>query len=365
MHISPISPISPIPKGTNGTDRTYAFLPQRETTYLHTLVTGAGGFLGHEVAQQLAARGDHVRVLTRVKKPELDRLGVEYRLGVVQNREDVLNAFRGTVPLECVFHVAGKAGIWGKWPEYYGVNVQGTLNVIAACREFLVPRLVYTSSPSVTFDGRDQCGIDESAPYATRWLAHYPRSKALAEQAVLESNGKEGLWTCALRPHLIWGPGDQHLIPRLIERARQGQLRRVGDGKNRIDTIYVENAAEAHLLAADRLQGGSPVCGRAYFLSQGAPVNCWEWIDQVLELAKLPPVRKSISFRAAYMAGAMLEGLWWLLSRTDEPRMTRFLAAQLATSHYFNIAAARSDLDYAPRVSLAEGMERLAEGAFE
>jgi 2-alkyl-3-oxoalkanoate reductase len=326
---------------------------------LHALVTGAGGFLGHEVARQLVARGDRVRVLTRVKKPELDRLGVEYRLGVVQNREDVLNACRGPQPLDCVFHIAAKAGIWGSWYEYLDVNVNGTLHVLAACREFLVPRLVYTSSPSVTFTGADQRGIDESAPYAERWLSHYPHSKALAEQAVLDANGKEGLWSCALRPHLIWGPGDRHLVPRLIDRARRGQLRRVGDGKNLIDTIYVENAAEAHLLAADRLGGGSQVAGRAYFLSQGEPVNCWEWIDHVLALAKLPPVRKRISFRAAYLAGAMLEGLWWLRARNDEPRMTRFLAAQLARSHYFNIARAREELDYSPRVSLAEGMERL------
>jgi nucleoside-diphosphate-sugar epimerase len=326
---------------------------------LHALVTGAGGFLGYYVVSALAARGHRVRVLTRVKKPALDALGVEYRLGVVQNPDDVLEAFRGNPPLDCVFHVAAKAGIWGKWDDYLAVNVRGTEHVIDACREFLVPRLVYTSSPSVTFDGRDQCGIDETAPYAARWMAHYPHSKALAEQAVLAASGKEGLSTCALRPHLIWGPGDQHLVPRLIDRARNGQLRRVGDGQNRIDTIYVENAADAHVLAAERLREGSPVCGRAYFLSQGEPVNCWEWIDQVLALAGLPPVRKTISFRAAYAAGAVLEGVWSLLGRTDEPRMTRFLAAQLATSHYFDMSRARRDLGYEPRVSTAEGMERL------
>ena len=262
---------------------------------MHALVTGAGGFLGGYVVEQLVARGDSVRVLTRVKRPQLDRLGVDYRLGVVQNREDVWNACRGPQPLDCVFHVAAKAGIWGKWYDYFDVNVQGTLNVLDACREFLVPRLVYTSSPSVTFEGRDQCGIDESAPYATRWLAHYPRSKAIAEQAVLEASGKEGLWTCALRPHLIWGPGDQHLIPRLIERARSGRLRRVGDGTNLVDTTYVENAAEAHLLAADALaRTGSPAAGQAYFISQGQPVKCWWWIDEVLALVDLPPVRKAI-----------------------------------------------------------------------
>lgn len=326
---------------------------------MHALVTGAGGFLGYYVVRQLVARGDRVRVLTRAKQPELDRLGVEYRLGVVQNRQNVMDACRGSQPLDCVFHIAAKAGIWGNWHEYLDVNFNGTLNVIAGCREFLVPRLVYTSSPSVTFEGVDQCGIDETAPYAKRWLAHYPHTKAMAEEAVLEANGKDGLCTCALRPHLIWGPGDQHLIPRLISRARQGQLRRVGAGKNLIDTIYVENAAAAHLLAADKLSHGSPACGRAYFLSQGEPVNCWNWIDEVLALAGLPPVGKSISFRAAYAAGAVLEGAWRLLGRTDEPRMTRFLAAQLATSHYFNISRAKADLEYTPAVSTAAGMERL------
>ncbi|HZL89286.1 MAG TPA: NAD-dependent epimerase/dehydratase family protein [Pirellulaceae bacterium] len=326
---------------------------------MHALVTGAGGFLGQYVVRQLVARGDRVRVLTRVRKPELDALGVEYRLGVVQNRDDVMEAFRGPQPVDCVFHVAGKAGIWGRWYDYLDVNVNGTLHVLAACKEFLVPRLVYTSSPSVTFAGTDQCNIDETAPYPSRWLAHYPHSKALAEQAVLAANGLEGLWTCALRPHLIWGPGDQHLIPRLIGRAKKGQLRRVGDGKNLIDTIFVENAAEAHLLAADRLVGGSPGCGRAYFLSQGEPVNCWAWIDEVLALAGLPPVRKTISFRAAYAAGAALEAAWWVLGRSDEPRMTRFLAAQLATSHYFDLTRAREDLGYEPRVSIQEGMERM------
>jgi nucleoside-diphosphate-sugar epimerase len=261
--------------------------------------------------------------------------------------------------IDCVFHVAALAGIWGPWKDYYATNVLGTKNVIAACQSADVPRLVYTSSPSVTFAGRDQCGIDESAPYPTRWLANYPRSKALAESTALEADGERGLLTCALRPHLIWGPRDQHLIPRLIARARAGQLRQVGDGQNLIDAVYVENAAAAHLLAADALQPGSPVCGNAYFITNGEPVNCWDWINEILALADLPPVKRRISFRAAYAAGAVLEGLWTLLGRTEEPRMTRFLAAQLATSHYFDISAARRDFGYEPRVTMAQGMERL------
>jgi nucleoside-diphosphate-sugar epimerase len=206
----------------------------------------------------------------------------------------------------------------------------------------------------------DQNGVDESAPYASQWLCHYPHSKAIAEQQVLATHGHSGMLTCALRPHLIWGPRDQHLIPRLIERARRGQLRRVGAGTNFIDAVYVENAAAAHLLAADRLDDKSPVGGRAYFITNGDPVNCWDWINEILKLAGLPPVTRAISFGTAWRIGSMLESLWSVLRLRSEPRMTRFLAAQLATSHYFDIGRARSDLGYQPAITMEEGMQRLA-----
>lgn len=324
---------------------------------MHALVTGAGGFLGQYITRQLVARGDRVRALSRGNYPSLAELGVESVQGDIQDDTAVERACRG---VDAVFHVAAIAGIWGKWKTYYGINVLGTRNVIHACRKNGVPRLIYTSSPSVTFAAEDQCNIDETAPYPKRWLAHYPHTKALAEQEVLAANDST-LLTCALRPHLIWGPGDQHLIPRLLARARAGQLRRVGDGKNLIDAVYVENAAAAHLLAAEKLQPNSPVCGKAYFITNGDPVNCWDWINEILALAGVPPVTKSISYRAAYAVGSVLEGIWKITGRGDEPRMTRFLAAQLATSHYFNIAAARRDLDYHPAISMAEGMQRLKE----
>jgi len=322
---------------------------------VHALVTGAGGFLGQYLVEQLIARGDRVRTLSRRRYPALEALGALPVQGDVQDAAAARAACQG---VDCVFHVAAIAGIWGPWKEYYGINVVGTRNVVAGCLAAGVPRLVYTSSPSVTFAGHDQCGSDESAPYPARWLAHYPHSKALAEQHVLESNAA-GLQTCALRPHLIWGPRDQHLIPRLIARARAGQLRQVGEGKNLIDAVYVENAAAAHLQAADALQPGSPVCGQAYFITNGEPVNCWSWINDILTLAGLPPVHRRISYRGAYAAGTILEGLWTLLGHTDEPRMTRFLAAQLAKSHYFDISAARRDFGYQPRISMAQGMQRL------
>lgn len=322
----------------------------------HTLVTGAAGFLGLYVVEQLAARGDQVRAFVRRPSETLARLGAEVVQGDIRDASAVSAACAGR---DVVYHVAGVAGIWGPWQHFYDINVLGTRHVLAGCRKYGVPRLVYTSSPSVTFAGDDQLGVDESAPYPSRWLCHYQHTKALAEQEILAANQRE-LATCALRPHLIWGPRDRHLIPRLLDRARRGQLRRVGDGSNRIDMVYVNNAAQAHLLAADRLAPDSPVAGRAYFISNDEPVNCWQWIDRLLVQSGLPPVQRSISTAAAWRAGAILESAYRLLHLPGEPRMTRFLAAQLGRSHWFDIGRAKSDLGYAPGISMGAGLERLA-----
>lgn len=324
---------------------------------MRALVTGAGGFLGLYLVEMLLARGDRVRTVSRQRYAELDRAGVEAVQGDLRDARLAADVCRDC---DVVYHAAGVAGIWGPWRHYYGINTVATRNIVAGCREHGVPKLVYTSSPSVTFDGGDQRGVDESVPYPRRWLCHYPHTKALAEQHVLESNGSAGLRTCALRPHLIWGPRDRHLIPRLLARARQGQLRRVGDGTNLIDMVFVENAARAHLLAADALEAGSPVSGRAYFITQGEPVNCWDWIGEILALAGAPTVHKRISFAAAWRLGAVCELAYGLLGVAREPRMTRFLAAQLAKDHYFDIRRAREDFGYAPQVSSAEGLRRLA-----
>jgi 2-alkyl-3-oxoalkanoate reductase len=262
-----------------------------------------------------------------------------------------------------VFHAAAMPGIGMQGRIYEQINHLGAVHVLDGCRAAGVPRLVYTSSPSVVFEGQDQAGVDESTPYDFEWMwansAWYSLSKARAEQAVLAHND-DALRTCALRPHLIWGPRDAHLIPRLIDRARRGRLRRVGDGTNLVDICYVENAAAAHLAAADALaEPNSPVAGKAHYISQGVPVNCWQWIDEVLALAGLPPVRKSISYPAARRLGAACEAVYRTLRLKSEPPMTRFLAAQLAKSHWYDISAARRDFGYEPRVSTAEGMRRL------
>ena len=323
---------------------------------MHALVTGANGFLGRYLVEQLVARGDRVTAFIRRPDAQLQALGVTTALGDLTDASAIRTACQG---VDTVFHVAARAGLGGPWKSYFEPNVLGTRNVLAACQASGVQKLIFTSSPSVTFDGTDQRGVDERAPYPTRWLAHYPHSKAIAEQEVLAAN-QPNLLTCALRPHLIWGPRDSHLIPKLIDRARSGRLRRVGSGDNLIDTIFVENAAAAHLQACDALQPNSPVAGQAYFLSQGEPVNCWQWINELLALAQLPPVTKSISLRAAWAIGSVCETAWKLAGRASDPPMTRFLAAQLATHHYFDISKARRDFGYSPLISHAAGMQRLA-----
>lgn len=323
---------------------------------MHALVTGGGGFLGLYIVEQLVARGDKVRVLCRGRYPRLEELGVELVSGDVRDGNLIR---RGCAGIDTVFHVAAVSGVWGPWEHYYGINTLGTENVIAGCRANDVPRLVYTSSPSVIYDGRDHCNANESLPYPTRYLCHYPHTKALAERAVLAANGTGGLSTVSLRPHLIWGPRDNHLIPRIIARARSGRLRRVGTGENLISISYVENAAHAHLLAGDRLTPGSPLAGQAYFINEPEPVNLWAWIEGLLDLAGLPRLRKSISPRAAFAVGAVLEAVYSLLHLSGEPPMTRFVSRQLSGSHYYDTSKATRDFGYRPIVSVSEGLRRL------
>jgi nucleoside-diphosphate-sugar epimerase len=261
---------------------------------------------------------------------------------------------------DIVFHVAAKAGVWGTYEDFKRSNIIGTANIIAACREREVPILVNTSSPSVVFSKHDIRNGDETLPYPAKYPAWYPATKAEAERMVTRA-ASSGLRCISLRPHLIWGVGDNHILPRLARRAAAGRMKRVGDGTNLVDLTHVSNAVRAHILAAEKLTENATFSGNVYFISDGAPVNLWSWIDDFISRMSLPPISSSVSFRTAYALGALFECLHKALGITKEPPMTRFVAAELAHSHYFNISAAKRDLGYTPSVDADKALGEVVE----
>ena len=319
------------------------------------LVTGGRGFLGSSIVKALVARGHVVHSLGRSDAPELQALGVHTFAGDVANLDDVERAMAGC---DSVYHVAAKVGGWGAYEDYFRVNVTGTHNVLRACRAHGVRHLVYTSTPSVVHSGGDLEGVDESTPYATHFEAHYPATKALAEQAVLRDNDDQ-LRTVALRPHLVWGPGDNHMLPRVAARARAGRIRLLSGPLKRVDTLFIDNAVDAHLGAMSELQQSARCAGKAYFIAQGEPIESGRLINAMLDAIGLGPVDKRVPPAVVYAAGWLAEKVYGALGRTDEPPITRFAASQLATSHFFDIRAAKRDFGYEPRVSFDEGLERL------
>lgn len=325
---------------------------------MRVLVTGGGGFLGQAVVRGLLAQGHEVRSLARGAYPELEALGVAVQRGDVADEAAVRQAVAGC---EAVIHTAAKAGVWGPWAEFHRANVQGTVALLAAAQAAGVSRFVHTSSPSVVFDGQSHVGATEAMPYPERFLAPYPATKAEAERLVLAAN-RPGFATVALRPHLIWGPGDPHLLPRLAKAARAGRLPVVGDGAQVVDATYVGNAAEAHLQALARLDSHeAPCAGKAYFIAQGEPQPTFQLVDELLAAAGAPAVKGRVPAGLAFAVGGFLEAVHGLFPALGEPRMTRFVAAELATSHAFDLGNAKRDLGYAPSVSHAEGLARLRE----
>jgi nucleoside-diphosphate-sugar epimerase len=324
---------------------------------MRALVTGGNGFIGRYIVEQLLARGDEVRVIGRNNYPELHAMGVECFKVDLAAEQNCMPALQGC---DAVFHVAAKAGIWGDWNEYYHNNVTATQHILRSAVRASVPKFIYTSSPSVVFGEESVEGDDESRPYPERYLAPYQHTKALAERWVLRQND---ILTVAIRPPLVWGPRETNLIPGIIKRAKRGQLRQIGDGTNRIDVTYVENAAEAHLLAADALRVGSPVCGKAYFIGQEEPVMLWPFINTLLSLAGIQPVsaKRAISYATARRIATLIENTYRLVGSTNEPPFTRLVVAQLAMSRWFDLSAARRDFGYGPRISTAEGLQRSAE----
>jgi len=327
---------------------------------MNSLVTGSTGFLGSWIVKLLLERGDRVRVLVRRDVPDLAEMGVEIIHCDLSETDKVSRAMEG---IDCVYHAAARPGIWGSAEDYFRDNVLATRNIIEGCRLHEVPKLVFTSSPSVVIGDEDLEGVDESIPYAKSYLAQYPRTKAIAEREVLEANDHR-LMTCALRPHLIWGPGDRHLIPRFLLRGKQGRLRIVGSGNNKVDTIYIEDAARAHLVAEEKLSKDSAVCGNVFFLSQEEPVVMFDWINRILSASGIPPVTKKIPAKLAYLVGFALEGIYTLFPMESEPPMTRFVARQLSQSHYFDHKKAREILGFTPRYSMEEAYQKTFESDY-
>jgi nucleoside-diphosphate-sugar epimerase len=317
------------------------------------LITGGGGFLGKAIASRLIERGDIVRSLARNHYPELEALGVEQKQGNLCDVDVVLNACENR---DVIFHTAAKPPPWGPYEEYYQTNVVGTRNVVEACLRFNTSRLIYTSTPSVVFNGDNLEGIDESFPYPAKFNAYYPMTKAMAEQQVVQAT-RRNLIAVILRPHEIWGPEDPHFVPRLLARAHK--LKQIGDGKNLVDTIYIDNAADAHILAADKLKENQKLTGNIYFITQDEPIPAWGMINAILKAAGYEPVKGRIPFRVAWMIGAVLEFIYKKFNLCGEPQMTRFLAEAVATSHWFDISAAKKDLGYEPKVTIEEGLKRL------
>lgn len=353
------------------------------------LVTGGTGFLGRQLVERLLAEGRQVAVLARTFAPDLESRGVRFIRAALDDAEAVRAACVG---VETVFHVAAKVGVWGRYQDFFRANVLGTRALIDGCRQHGVERLVFTSTPSVVYNGRDLAGADESLPLTTNCPSPYPLTKAIAEREVLAANSPT-LRTIALRPHLIWGVGDPHLVPRVLARARAGRLRIIGSGRNRVDMVHVENAVDAHLAAEAALKkchlmddsstafprdpkiqchllddtslgALGPACradGRAFFITNGEPIELWTWINDLLRALGERPVTTRLSLRTASIVGALCEMAWAALPVRSEPPLTRFIAAELAKDHWFDIAAARRDLGYVPRVSMAAGTAELIE----
>jgi nucleoside-diphosphate-sugar epimerase len=318
-------------------------------------ITGAGGFLGGHLARELIKQGHQVTSLARGDYPKLRELGINCIKGDIQNQDLLRKAMKDH---DACFHVASKVGMWGRREDFYQTNVKGTENIIEACKQNNIEILIYTSTPSVVFGDSDIENADETIDYPDRYYSFYAETKSQAEQLVLKENS-DRLKTVALRPHLIFGQGDQNLIPRVVDAAKKGKLKIIGDGENKVDITFVSNAVSAHLKALENLQTSKTAAGQAYFIGQG-PVKLWDFINKILSLYNIPAIEKKISFKNAYRIGAIIDTLLKITRKYDSnPPMTRFIALQMAKNHFFNHNKAERDLNWSPSISIDEGIELL------
>jgi 2-alkyl-3-oxoalkanoate reductase len=322
---------------------------------MRVLVTGASGMYGGGVARALVGRGDEVTVFQR--RPAA-RAGARELLGDVTDPSAVARAVDGQ---DAVVHLAARVSVVGEWPAFEQVNVTGTSTLLDAAREAEVGRFVFVSTPSVAHRGEPLVGAPAEPADPDHARGHYARSKAMAEQLALAADRGEaerGMAVVAVRPHLVWGPGDTQLIGRIVERARNGRLALIDHGAALIDTTYLDNAVDATVAALDRAE---TIHGRAFVISNGEPRTVREILTEVCRAAGIAPPRRRVPFRLAHLGGAAAEALWRRLGREDDPPMTAFLAEQLATAHWFDQRETTNALAWTPRVSLDEGFDRLAQ----
>jgi len=323
---------------------------------MRVLVTGGSSLIGAGVAAALVARGDDVTVQQRSRSAALAQLDVRQELGDIRDPDVVQTAADGC---DAIVHLAAKVGVVGEWEEYRSINVDGTRNVIAAAQRRGIGRVVHVSSPSVAHGGEPIIGGGADEPVLGRRRAWYPESKAMAEIDALRAASDE-LGVVAIRPHLVWGPGDTQLVGRIVERAAAGRLALVGGGRALVDTTYIDNAVDALVAALDSVVPGAPCSGRAYVVSNGEPRTIRELVEGICRAAGVPFEPRSVSLRVGRSVGAAVERIWPLLRRDDEPPLTQFLAEQLGTAHWFDPRPARDDLGWTPSVSIDDGLARLA-----
>jgi nucleoside-diphosphate-sugar epimerase len=317
---------------------------------MRVLVTGASGMLGGAVARTLADRGDDVVLMQR--RPS--NLGLPERLGDLRDPAAVRVAVAG---MDGVIHLAAKVNVVGAWDDYVAANIEGTRSLLSAAKLAGISRFVHVSSPSVAYAGHSLVGAGAGPADPAAARGFYSRSKAIAELLALAEHSVE-FSAIAVRPHLVWGPGDTQLIARIIERGRTGRLALIGSGSALIDTTYVDNAADAIVAALDNADAAG---GSAYVVSNGEPRPVAEILSSVCAAAGVPGPRLRVPFRTAWVVGAAVDSFWSWRGRRDDPPITRFLAEQLATAHWFDQRRTRDALHWTPQVSLDEGFARLAD----
>jgi nucleoside-diphosphate-sugar epimerase len=324
---------------------------------MKTLVTGGGGFLAGHLIDKLLEAGHSVRT---VELPGRD-LGRLSALDVEIIEGDLCDpavAGRACEGMEVVFNPAALCASVGPRKLFWSINVDLADNLIAGCKKAGVKRLVHVSSPSAVFDGTDHVDADESLPYPKKFLNHYSETKAVSEQRVLAANGPD-LETVAIRPHAIWGPRDRTLFPRIIERARARRIMQIGNGENVISTLYVENGADALILAAT----AEKAPGNVYFVTDEGSIRLWDFLRRIINDLDLPPISRKVPYPLVYAMGAAQEMVWSLFKLKGEPVVTRYSAAEMATNHSYSIKRACSDLGYDPKIDREEGLRRFYEWA--